>query len=225
MPPRTFGNLPAQRGFLAVWMGWVSLGESLGFLAPVACQQLGSQSAPTTMLPILIFAGMFEGALLGWSQAFVLKRRLLPALSVLRWTILTSLAGGVAWLLGLAPREFSKTWMVWHPALQLTVGLFVGVALLGSIGCAQWLELRKHLPRSWRWIPGTALAWMVGLLIFLAIATPLWQPGQPPALIALIGATAGMAMAASMAFITGLVIVRLAQDSEIPKRIPASSSE
>lgn len=123
----------------------------------------------------------------------MLKRRLLPALSVLRWTLLTSLAAAVAWLLGLAPSEFSQTWMVWHPALQLTVGFLVGAALLGSIGGAQWLELRRHLPRSWRWIPGTAMAWMVGLLIFLAISTPLWQPGQPPALIALIGVIAGMA--------------------------------
>lgn len=51
--PRTVRNVPAQRAFLAAWLGWVSLVESLGFHAPVAFQQLGSHFAPGTMLPIL----------------------------------------------------------------------------------------------------------------------------------------------------------------------------
>ena len=136
---RTITHVPAARAFLAAWVGWVSLGESIGFLAPVMFQQLGSQAA----------------------------------------------------------------------ALQLAVGLLTGLVLLASIGVAQWLELRRHIPHSWPWIPGTAAAWSVGLVIFLAISTPLWQPGQPPTLIALIGVLAGIAMAVGMAAVTGLVLLRM----------------
>lgn len=205
---RTVIDAPSARRFLAAWLGWVSVGESLGFLAPVLLQQLGSKASPGMMFPLLVLAGLVEGAVLGWSQAHVLKRRL-PALSVGRWTALASFAAAVAWLLGLAPSEFSQVWMVWPPALQLTVGFLAGAALLASIGSAQWLELRRHVPRSWRWITGTSVAWTVGLLIFLGISTPLWQPGQQPVVIALIGALAGIAMAVGMALITGLVIVRI----------------
>lgn len=205
---RTVTLVPASSRFLTAWLGWVSLGESIGFLAPVLLQQLGSKASPGMMFPLLVLAGLVEGAVLGWSQAHVLKRRL-PELSIGRWTLLTSLAAAVAWLLGLVPSEFSHVWMAWPPALQLAVGLLVGAALLASIGSAQWLELRRHLPRSWRWIPGTSVAWSVGLLIFLAISTPLWQPGQQPEVTAFIGALAGIAMAVVMALITGLVLVRI----------------
>ncbi|MGO4384854.1 hypothetical protein [Specibacter sp. RAF43] len=209
--------LPAspKAGFYRAWLGWVSLGEGIGFLAPVLLQRIGSGVAPALMLPLLIFAGLVEGALLGWSQAHVL-RRLLPALSRRRWMLLTSAAAATAWLLGLAPSEFSQIWTAWPLGLQLTVGVLAGAALLASIGAAQWLELRRHLPRSRRWILGSSAAWLVGLLVFLAVATPLWQPGQPPAQIALIGVLAGAAMAISMAAVTGLVMVRLA----LPARIP-----
>jgi hypothetical protein len=213
---RTVTGSPVGGRFLAAWLGWVSLGESLGFLAPVLLQQLGSKSSPAMMLPLLIFAGLVEGAFLGWSQAHVL-RRLLPGLSVRRWTLCTSLAAAVAWILGLAPSEFNQVWAAWPFALQLTVGLLTGTALLASIGVAQWLELRRHLPRSWRWIPGTAAAWLVGLLIFLAVSTPLWQPGQPPVLIALIGVLAGAAMAIGMAMVTGLVMVGMVFDPATPR--------
>lgn len=203
---RTVREVPAARQFLIAWPIWVSLGESIGFLAPVTLQQFASRTTPGLMLPALVIAGLVEGALLGWSQAHVLKR-LLPRLSVGRWTLFTSMAAAVAWLIGLAPSEFTPVWTAWPPALQLTVGFLAGAALLTSIGFAQWLELRRHLPHAWRWIPGTAVAWSVGLLIFLAVSTPLWQPGQQPAVIALIGVLAGMSMAVGMAMITGMAIV------------------
>lgn len=215
---RTVTHVPAARAFLAAWLGWVSLGESLGFLAPVMLQQLGSRAAAGMMLPLLVLAGLVEGALLGWSQAHVLKR-LLPALSARRWTLLTSMAAAVAWFLGLAPSEFSQVWISWPPALQLGVGFLAGIALLTSIGVAQWLELRRHIPHSWPWIPGTAAAWSVGLVIFLAISTPLWQPGQPPSLIALIGVFAGIAMAVGMAMVTGLVLIQMVFSETGPKSL------
>jgi hypothetical protein len=113
-------------------------------------------------------------------------------------------------MIGLAPNEFSHVWTSWPPALQVGAGILAASALLASIGTAQWLELRRHIPRAQGWIPATAAAWAAGLLVFLAISTPLWQPGQEPGLTALIGIFAGVVMAAVMAAVTGLLMVRLA---------------
>lgn len=54
-----------------------------------------------------------------------------------------------------------------------------------------------------------AVAWAAGLVVFAAFTTPLWQPGQPVVLIALIGALGGLVMAATMAAITGSALTRL----------------
>ena len=83
------------------------------------------------------------------------------------------------------------------------------MVLLVSIGLAQWFELRRHVPRAWRWIAGSAAAWAVGLGVFMAVATPLWQPGQDLWLTAAIGIGAAVLMAVAMAAVTGLVLVRL----------------
>ena len=53
------------------------------------------------------------------------------------------------------------------------------------------------------------LIWAVGLLVFTAITTPLWAPGQPAALMAAIGVLGGLAMAGTVAALTGWALVRL----------------
>jgi hypothetical protein len=88
-------------------------------------------------------------------------------------------------------------------------GLVLGAALLATIGTAQWTVLRPLVPRAARWIPATALAWVIGLGAFLAVATPLWHPGQPVGLVIAVGALAGTVMAAAAAAVTGVAVVRI----------------
>ena len=82
------------------------------------------------------------------------------------------------------------------------------IALLASIGTAQWLVLRHLIMRSWIWILTTAGAWAAGLVVFTAVSTPR-KPGQPAAEIAIIGMLGGLAMAATVAAITGWSMGRL----------------
>lgn len=93
-------------------------------------------------------------------------------------------------------------------AARLAAGGLGATALLISIGLGQWFELRKHVAGAWRWIAGSAAAWAAGLGVFLAVATPLWQPGQEWWLATVIGMAAAMLMAASMALVTGVVMLR-----------------
>lgn len=68
------------RGFLPVWLAWVTAGETLGFLAPVITHLLASSFVPDAVLPLLVGAGAVEGAVLGWAQMQALRHRV-PLLS------------------------------------------------------------------------------------------------------------------------------------------------
>jgi len=85
----------------------------------------------------------------------------------------------------------------------------LGAVLLGSIGTAQWLVLRHQVHGSGIWIATTAGAWTAGLLVFTAVTTPLWQPGQSIAQITAIGVLGGLLMAGTVAALTGWALVRL----------------
>ena len=71
------------------------------------------------------------------------------------------------------------------------------------------MVLRRHVSRAWPWVVASALAWCGGLLVFAGITTPLWREGQSPVLVALICALGGLAMAATMAWVTGAFLAKI----------------
>ena len=199
-----------RHGFLVQWIGWVSLGESVGFLAPAAAEYIGATAWPEGVSVLLVLAGLAEGAVLGWFQVRLLRTQL-PAVATVRWVLLTAAAAAFAWSVGLLPSTYPQ-WEDWAAPARVAAGTLAAVLLLGSIGTAQWVELRHHVPRAWRWIAGSAAAWAAGLAVFMAVATPLWEPGQEAWLTVLIGAGAAVLMAVAMAVVSGLVLVRLLRD-------------
>ncbi|WP_198415064.1 MULTISPECIES: hypothetical protein [unclassified Cryobacterium] len=203
--------------FLRSWLLWVSLGESVGFLVPALAQLTFAGSS--VLAPALIFAGAAEGTVLGWTQATVLRSRV-PALNRRRWVGATAIAGAAAWFIGLLPAEWAEVWQRWPAAAQFTAGILLATVLLCALGFAQWFELRRHLRGAGWWILGSAAAWGAGLAVFFAVATPLWQPGQPGALILLIGVLAGMFMAVAMALVSGVVLHLLLRRKESPRQQP-----
>lgn len=149
-----------RRRFFRRWVGWVSLGETMGFLARAAAQFLAAARWPPARYALRVLAGAIEGAVLGWFQAKVLRTEL-PGVSVRNWAMLTAAAAAAAWTLGLLPSS-SSGWQAWPVAAQLAAGGLAATALLTSIGWAQWFELRKHVPGAWRWIAGSPAAWTAG---------------------------------------------------------------
>jgi uncharacterized integral membrane protein len=107
------------------------------------------------------------------------------------------------------PSTMYELWSRWPIRLVVVAAAAFGVVLLGSIGAAQWLELRRHVSRAGRWVPATAAAWCAGLVAFSAVTSPLWQSDQHPALIAAIGALGGLVMALTVAAGTGWALIRL----------------
>lgn len=192
-------------GFLRRWTVVVTIGEAAGFAVPAVVGALLLDATATVLVPALLVAGAVEGALLGGAQWWALRTEL-PALAPARWVGPTVAGAVAAYAIGVLPSTFWETWSGWAPALQVPLFVVLGLALLLSIGTAQWLELRHHVARAGRWIVGTATAWAVALGVFVAISTPLWQEGQALWLRIAIGLLAGVAMAVTMAVVTGRVM-------------------
>jgi hypothetical protein len=119
------------------------------------------------------------------------------------------LAAALAWGIGLLPMLTDGLLFDLPILVVVPVVAVLGAVLLGSIGTAQWLLLRHQIHGSGVWIATTAGAWSAGLLIFTAVTTPLWQPGQPIVLITAIGMLGGLLMAGTVAALTGWALIRL----------------
>ncbi|MEO6083827.1 MAG: hypothetical protein ABIQ18_12070 [Umezawaea sp.] len=206
--PSTKRSLLRGTALMRVWLPSVTLAEFLGFAVPAGVGAITADSPIVLAVPVLLAAGAVEGAALGWGQSSVL-RRALPELSRSRWVAATSAAAVLAYLAGLAPSTWGAVMTTWPPVPMILAAGVLGCVLLGSIGTAQWLVLRHHLPRAGSWIATTAAAWLLGLAVFLGFATPLWQPGQPLPLIVLIGIAGGLLMAATTTAVTGYALRRL----------------
>lgn len=190
------------RGLREAWFRWVTAGECVGFVVPAIA---GAMNATTTLL---VLAGVVEGAVLGWVQARVL-RRAISGFPVRQWIAATATAAGFAWAVAMVAVANGERLASWHAAVLVPFAAIAGAAGLLSIGVAQWLVLRHHLANAHWWIWNTAWAWSVALVMFMAVATPLWQPGLALPLTVLIGVLAGLLMAATMAAITGAALDRL----------------
>ncbi|MDQ4492016.1 hypothetical protein RBS60_17585 [Sinomonas sp. ASV486] len=204
--------------FFAPWLGWVALGEFVGFLIPMGAESLVI-AADLPDLPgagLLVVAGLGEGAVLGTAMAWRFSRRI-PSLNRRRFIVFTAVAAAIAWAVGMLPVVTAAVWIDWSMPLTVAVGLVLGLVLLASIGVGQWLELRRHVPHAWIWVLATAAAWCVGLGAFFMIAPPLWNEGQPLILVLVIGALGAAAMAVAMAAVTGWAAVRL-----VRRVLPAS---
>jgi hypothetical protein len=190
------------------WLLVVTAGEAVGFLLPATVGPLVMERSPAVYFPALLAAGAVEGAVLGWAQWSVARRRL-PRLPRRRWVGLTAAGAASAYAIALLAPTFWDTLSEWAIGVQVAVFATAGIVFLMTIGLAQWLELRHHVSRAGRWVAATALAWCLALGVFFAIATPLWQEGQAFWLTLLIGILAGAAMAVTMAATTGSALVRL----------------
>lgn len=206
------GLRPARPGAdRALWWRWfrtVTAAEAAGFVTPAVVGALLAGGSDPVMALALVGAGAVEGTLLGAGQAWVL-RTALPRLPVARYVGATALAASLAYAIAMVPVLLGErlTLLPWW--LQAGGGLVLGAALLATIGTAQWRVLRPLVPRAARWVPATALAWVIGLGAFLAVASPLWRPGQPVWLVVAIGALGGTVMAAAVAAVTGVAAVRI----------------
>jgi hypothetical protein len=190
------------------WFAWVTAAEAVGFAVPAVVGAATSHLPGSSALLWLLPAGAVEGAGLGAAQAHVLHSAL-AGLSRPRWITATSAAAILAYILGFVPSSAGDR--LWGLPLPVVTGIvtLLAAGLLGSIGTAQWLVLRRHLSGPASWIAWTAAAWLMGLAVFMIIASPLWHEGQALWLTITVGVVAGSAMAATVVAVTGLGLIRV----------------
>jgi hypothetical protein len=198
---------PALRGprLVRSWFLTVTAAEFLGFAVAACTGAVTADAAAWVSVPALLAAGALEGGMLGWGQVSVL-RRVLPGVGRRQWIVATAVAAMLAYAIGVVPSTLAGSIGSWPVAVVAAGAVLLGAALLASIGTAQWLILRRHVTGALRWVGTTALAWLVGLGVFLGFAMPLWQSGQPLVLTITIGVGGGLLMAASSSLITGVAL-------------------
>ena len=195
---------------LVRWVLVVTLGEAVGFSVPavVGVAVTGAPWGPRATLVALVLAGSVEGALLGAAQADCLYRwRVLPARRW--WVVATSVGAAVAWSIGMLPSTFDLRWTA-ETAVVAGVG---GLMLLTSLPLAQYFVLRGHVRRAARWIPINIAAWLLGIAWTLA-PSPVVVESTPAGALIVIYGIAGLCMAATVAVVTGLGMIRLLQPIE-----------
>ncbi|WP_157535191.1 hypothetical protein [Nocardia inohanensis] len=203
------------------WLRRVTLGEFLGFCAPAVAGTLVADAGAGITVAAMLLAGMIEGGVLGAFQAGVL-RTALPRLRARDWIAATIAGAVLAWSIGLVPMLYGERFGAWPVWVQVPAVAAGALIMVFSIGTAQWMILRRFVDGATLWIWGTAVAWIAGLTAFMLVTMPLWQPGQPAALVAAIGLLGGLVMAAVMAAVTGAFLARTVTPAHL---LPADRSD
>jgi hypothetical protein len=210
---------------LTFWYRWIvanTLAETVGlggaFIIGYAFISLFDQ--PIGAIPTLLLAGLavllgtLEGAVVGLAQGFVLKQ-CLPDMGVGQWVLATAVGALVAWTLGMLPstamdlRQSASTAPPTEVPDLVNYLLAIGLgAVAGPIlAFAQWLMLRRHVSKAWRWIPANAAAWMVGMPIVF-VGPGLIGEGMSLAVIGLTIIVVVAAAGAAVGAIHGFVLVK-----------------
>ncbi|QGF25270.1 hypothetical protein Rai3103_14680 [Raineyella fluvialis] len=183
----------------------------MGFLAPTAGFALttGLGTGTWATFVIMVAAGTVEGACLGVGQSLSLRGTAVDP-GRRRWTVATAVAAAVAWMIGMLPSTLADLGVRWDPGSPGGIaGIGAGgLLLLASIPTGQWIVLRRTLGRAWRWIPLTMAAWLIGL-VFTVLPSPFIDAETPAAVLWVAYAAAGVAMAVTVATLTGLGLRRL----------------
>lgn len=187
------------------WFTAATTGGFLGFGIPATTGALTADAGTPVLLSALLLAGLAAGAALGAFQASVL-RRVWPALRTGDWMAATALGALAAWLLGSIPMLYGDRISKWSLWIQVPATAVGATILFFSLGAAQWLVLRRFTSRAVLWMWANAAARIGGLIVLMAVAAPLWRPGQSPSLVAAIGALGGLCMAAVVAAATAMFL-------------------
>ncbi len=206
-----------RRGLLQQWTTAMIVGELVGFVPPaVTGATLVWLGATDLMLVIgLTIAGLMEGLAIGVAQAGVLRRRL-PALHPEDWVSPTVIAAGFAWFVGMGGSALVG-WDRFPTALAVALLVPGAVLALLSMGYLQWRVLRRFVPDSFRWVPVTAAAWMIGVAVPVVALSVI--PNQWPLAVHIVVAVlAAVGMGLVVGLITGRTLVRLLDaDGAVPE--------
>ncbi|MGB5916950.1 MAG: hypothetical protein WBG63_18945, partial [Phormidesmis sp.] len=137
---------------VTLWLGWTGF-TWLAFIGSLLFIEIGERS------DLSLMEGSLGGALVGLAQWQMLRSHLPNAhrwlvASVLGWGALTLFhIGALGWM---APATLNLP-------LRILLGLVYGSYVGAGLGVAQWLAIRRQVPRAWRWVPLSSGVWAVAI--------------------------------------------------------------
>jgi hypothetical protein len=173
-----------------LWLQWVIAnvaGEALGLglVAAVTTAMVLTvgDAAPAhvvlMMAGVMIAAGALEGAIVGFAQWLVLRRRL-RRLSRREWVTATAAGAVVAWAIGMAPSTMmalnqsagSSPPPEMSDAMKYALATAMGAALGSILGIPQWRVLRRYVSGASLWVWANSAAWAVGMpMVFIVVGS------------------------------------------------------
>jgi hypothetical protein len=201
---------PGDAAFYRHWVlanGWaeaVGLGTTFALgrlLAPLLESVTGVAAIVGTAVIAIALGTLLEGVLVGFAQESVLRQRLVR-LQPRSWIWATAFGAGLAWALGMIPSTVIALLSQDSPAaaaappepgaaIQYGLAAVLGFVAGPVLGLAQWVVLRRLVPRAGLWLWANAIAWAVGMpLIFLGMDFVPWN-GHPAAMMLSIYAVCG----------------------------------
>lgn len=215
----------ATPGLLRRWVPANALGELVGLggtgLVGLAYYRYAGEPAGVGAVlagfGVAVASGAFEATVLGFAQHWAV-RPWLPALKASRWCLATLWGALAAYVLGWLPSTLFSLGSAGDPAptpvaeppqwAVLLAAAGLGLAAGAVLAAAQALELRRHVPQAWRWVPANMLAWAVGMpLVFLGV--DLAAREQPAWRAALLAVATLLATGAVVGVINGSFLARL----------------
>lgn len=201
------------------WSECLGLGAT-GVLGWWVMRLTGEPSSVIAVLgtALLAVAGgvLFEGILVGYAQARVLRARD-TAFRSGQWILATAIGAGVAWLLGMIP---STAMALAGPAaageppawlsgpMQYVLAAGMGLVLGPILGIPQMFVLRRFAPRASRWVLANALAWAVGMPVVFFGAGAVPNEMSVAVAIMIVGLTC-LAAGLIVGAVHGLFLIRL----------------
>jgi hypothetical protein len=227
---------PKGTGTRTLWLRWLvanAFGELFGLgmtFTVVALVFSGMDDQAGTMDVLALFlvaatSGAIEATLVGLAQWWAMHPWF-PAITRRAWWLATLVGAVVAYVLGYLPStlmslgEGASQSQVAEPPQWIVLLLAAGLgAVAGAVlSFAQWLVLRKKVPRAGWWVPANMLAWLVAMpIIFWGIDAA--QRGQPLAHTVLLLAGCLFLTGAVVGAIHGAFLVRLAGQSDLGARV------
>ncbi|TXN28086.1 hypothetical protein [Lacisediminihabitans profunda] len=209
----TAGTSEQPLRFKRRWILFVTVGEAVGFLVPAATGTLtASPSLERWQVPLLILAGIVEGALLGAAQALAARRFRRPP-PLWGWIGTTALGAAIAWSCGLGISAIAQS--AAPVAAVIVAAVVLGLTGLVAMPTLQYLTIRRTIPRSALWIPVNAGAWAVGIG-WTFLPSPFIDETTPMQGLIVAYALAGLFMATTVAALTAPLARRLFATIEAP---------
>jgi hypothetical protein len=201
----------STRDTYARWVLACAAAETVGMTASAAAARLGQDvsdgggvGARWVALAIVVAGGLVEGSALGLLQGRTLGHRW-PALSRLRFLLVTVLVAGLGWAAASAPGVLAgDDGTAAGPALGLMVlgGLGLGVVMGPVLGAAQATALRGAVRHPWRWVGANAAAWPLAMAVIFVGASSAGAGWSTP-VVAGYGALTGLVAGTLLGLVSG----------------------